>query len=60
MFKATSYDNLLKMTKVFQRAVKLAQERHKEKGLPNVYMKNGKRVWELPDGRFVSKNPFEN
>jgi hypothetical protein len=59
MLKATSYDRFLKMTKIFQRAVKLAQKSHREKGLPNVYIKNGKKIWELPDGSFVTKNPFE-
>ena len=60
MLSATSYERLLKMTKIFQRAVKLAQKSHRENGIPNVYVKNGKRIWEMPDGSFVTKNPFDN
>lgn len=59
MFKAKNYDRFLEMTKIFQRAIKKVQKSHREKGLPNVYSKNGKIVWELPDGTYVTKNPFE-
>jgi len=59
MFKAKSYDRLLEMTRIFQRAIKQVQKNHKEKGLPNVYFKNGRIIWELPDGSYVTKNPFE-
>ncbi|MDO9578807.1 MAG: hypothetical protein Q7J16_13070 [Candidatus Cloacimonadales bacterium] len=58
MLKITSYELLLEMTKIFQRAVKRVQKSHKENGLPNVYSKNGEIVWELPDGSYVKENPF--
>ncbi len=60
MLKAKNYNRFLEMTKIFQRATKQAQQSHREKGLPNVYSKNGVNVWELPDGRYVTKNPFED
>ncbi len=59
MFKAKNYDRFLEMTRIFQRAIKKVQKSHRENGLPNVYSKNGKIVWELPDGTYVTKNPFE-
>ena len=42
-------------------AVRAAVERHRELGLPNYYMKNGRLYGRLPNGRFVStKKPNSN
>lgn len=60
MLKAKNYDRFLEMTKIFQRAIKKVQKSHRDNGIPNVYSKNGKIVWELPDGTYVSKNPLKN
>jgi hypothetical protein len=60
MLKAKNYDRFLEMTRIFQKAIKKVQKAHKEKGLPSVYSKNGKIVWELPDGTYVTQDPFEN
>ena len=51
------YESFLKMTKIFQKAIKDAQKRHRELGLPSVYSKNGKTVWELPDGTYTFIRP---
>ena len=40
-------------------AVRRAQAENREKGIPNVYSKNGKLYFELPNGEMTSKNPFE-
>lgn len=58
MFKAENYDRFLEMSKIFQRAVKNAQNRHRKNGIPNVYLKNGKKIWELPDGTYTTEDPF--
>jgi len=42
---------------IFQRAIKKAQQRHRELGLPSVYSKNGKIVYELPDGTYTTVKP---
>lgn len=52
-----NYELFLKMTNIFQKAIKNAQKRHKELGLPSVYSKNGKTVWELPDGTYIYIRP---
>lgn len=52
-----NYESFLKMTNIFQKAIKKAQKRHKEMGIPNVYSKNGKIIWELPDGTLTNKRP---
>jgi hypothetical protein len=45
------------MTQILQRAVKKAQQQHREMGIPNVYSKNGKIIWELPDGTWTTERP---
>ncbi len=52
-----SYESFLKMTNIFQKAIKNDQKKHKELGLPNVYSKNGNIVWELPDGTITKTKP---
>ncbi|MEK8016855.1 MAG: hypothetical protein VSS75_008300 [Candidatus Parabeggiatoa sp.] len=38
-------------------AVKKAQEKSLKKGIPNVYSKNGRIYYELPNGEITSKIP---
>jgi hypothetical protein len=52
-----NYESFLKMTNIFQKAIKNAQKKHKELGLPNVYSKNGNIIWELPDGTITKIKP---
>ena len=40
-------------------AVRLAQKTNLEKGIPNVYSKNGVLYFQLPDGTITMENPFE-
>ena len=47
-----------KMTEIFNRAVKKAQEENRRKGIPNVYEINGQIVYELPDGTRTTESPF--
>ena len=47
-----------KLTRIASRAVRKAQEENRTKGIPNMYVINGKQVWEMPDGSFTEKNPF--
>lgn len=41
--------------KAMKEAVKEALKTHREKGVPAVFMKNGKIVYLMPDGRVVTK-----
>ncbi|MFH1562350.1 MAG: hypothetical protein ABIF11_02875 [Nitrospirota bacterium] len=52
------YEMLIKNTRIGNRAVKLAQEENRQKGLPNVYSKNKRLYYELPDGTITMKNPL--
>jgi hypothetical protein len=40
------------------RAVKRAQEENRKLGIPNVYSKNGKLYFELPNGEITTEDPF--
>lgn len=56
--KKKTYEWLIKFTKIANRAMKKAQDENSSKGLPNVYFKNGKIVYEMPDGSITTKNPM--
>ena len=47
-------DLIEKLTKIASTAVKAAQEENRRKGIANVYVLNGKIVWQLPDGRITT------
>jgi len=53
------YEMLLKIARIGNRAVKKAQEENRQRGLPNVYSKNKKLYYELPDGTITMENPFK-
>jgi hypothetical protein len=57
MLTKENYESFLRMTQILQRAVKNAQQQHREMGIPNVYSKNGKIIWELPDGTWTTERP---
>lgn len=40
-------------------AVRQAQKKSLENGVPNVYSKNGVQYFQLPDGTITMENPFE-
>lgn len=41
-------------------AVREAQRKSLENGIPNVYSKNGVVYYQLPDGTITMENPFES
>lgn len=57
MLTKENYESFLKMTNIFQKAVKNAQKKYRELGIPNVFTKNGQIVWELPDGTVTTERP---
>ena len=46
-----------RMTAIANTAVYAAQEANRRKGIPNVYVLNGKIVWQLPDGTVTMVRP---
>lgn len=51
-------DSDLKMLKIVNKAVRLAQEENRRKGVANVYCLNGALVWQMPDGTLTTKEPI--
>ena len=45
--------------KLFNQAIKDAQEENRQKGIPNVYSYRGKLYYELPNGDIVTELPKE-
>jgi hypothetical protein len=54
-----TYRNAAEMQRIGSRAVRKAQEESRRLGVPNVYSRNGKLYYELPNGEITDKNPFE-
>ena len=46
-----------KLFQIVSKAVHMAQEENRRLGIPNVYVLNGKLVWQLPDGTVTSVKP---
>ena len=53
-------DIVEKMTQIGSAAVKAAQEENRRKGIANVYVLNGRIVWQLPDGSVTAVPPTDS
>ena len=51
-------DIVEKMTQIGSTAVKAAQEENRRGGIANVYVLNGRIVWQLPNGSVTSVCPY--
>jgi hypothetical protein len=56
----TAYQNASLFTNLFSKAVQRAKEMNRKNGLPNDFVVNGKRFYELPNGEIVTENPLAN
>jgi hypothetical protein len=45
-------------TNLFSKAVQEAKEINRQNGLPNDFVINGKRFYELPNGEITTENPL--
>ncbi len=52
-------DIVEKMTRIGNAAVKAAQEENRRNGIANVYVLNGRLVWQLPDGSITTNPPTD-
>jgi hypothetical protein len=46
-------------TYLFGKAVEKAKEINRQNGLPNDFILNGKRFYELPNGDITTENPLQ-
>ena len=58
--KPETYERLLEFERIGNRAVRQAQEENHRLGLPNIYSRNGKIIYEMPNGEIVVKEISEN
>ncbi len=49
------YETATLWTRLFHKAVKRAQEKNHQHGLPNIFSRNGKIYYEFPNGKRVMK-----
>ena len=58
--KLETYERLLEFERIGNRAVRQAQEENHRLGLPNIYSRRGKIIYEMPDGEIIVKEIPEN
>ena len=50
-----TYERMTEFVRIGNRAVQVAQVENHRLGLPNIYWRNGKIVYEMPNGEIVVK-----
>ncbi|MBF0519566.1 MAG: hypothetical protein HQK92_07580 [Nitrospirae bacterium] len=60
MFDEETIKEFQFIDKIIGEAVKEAQEINRQNGLPNIYSKNKKIYYELPDGRIMNHEELCN
>ncbi|MGI8640332.1 MAG: hypothetical protein ACR2MG_10355 [Pyrinomonadaceae bacterium] len=58
--KPETYEKALEYQRIGNRAVRQAQEENHRLGLPNIYWRNGKIIYEMPDGEIIVKEILQN
>lgn len=59
--KVETYEKALEYQRIGNRAARQAQEENHRLGLPNIYSRNGKIVYEMPNGEVIVKeNPQDD
>jgi hypothetical protein len=55
-----TYRQMAEFVRIGNRGVRQAQEENHRLGLPNIYSRNGKIIYEMPDGEIIVKEIPEN
>ncbi len=50
-----TYRRMAEIVRIGNRAVRQAQEENHRLGLPNIYWRNGKIIYEMPNGEIIVK-----
>ncbi len=50
-----TYQWMAEIVRIGNRAVRQAQEENHRLGLPNIYSRNGKIIYEMPNGEIIVK-----
>lgn len=54
-----TYEQTMEIIRIGNRAVREAQAENHRLGLPNIYSRNGKIIYEMPDGEIIVKENSE-
>ncbi len=52
---AETYERMSEFVRIGNRGVREAQAENHRLGLPNIYSRNGKIIYEMPDGEIIVK-----
>ncbi|MGI8788100.1 MAG: hypothetical protein ACR2HG_10105 [Pyrinomonadaceae bacterium] len=55
-----TYQWMAKIVRIGNRAVRQAQKENHRLGLPNIYWRNGKIIYEMPNGEIIVKDSSKN
>ena len=55
-----TYRRMAEFVRIGNRAVREAQAENHRLGLPNIYWRNGRIVYEMPNGEIIVKDKSEN
>ncbi|MEJ7700830.1 MAG: hypothetical protein WKF71_14450 [Pyrinomonadaceae bacterium] len=55
-----TYKRMAEFIRIGNRAVRQAQEENHRLGLPNINSRNGKIIYEMPNGEIIVKESREN
>lgn len=55
-----TYRANVEFQRIGSRAVRRAQQRNRELGIPNSYSRNGRIYFELPNGELTEVDPYGN
>lgn len=58
--KSETYESVLEFERIGNRAARQAREENHRFGLPNIYSRGGKIIYEMPDGEIIVKSSSEN
>ena len=58
-FKRETYELTLKIARIGSRALREAHEENHRLGLANIFTRNKKLYFEMPDGTITTDNPFK-
>ena len=50
-----TYEQMMEVVRIGNRAVREAQAENHRLGLPNIYSRGGKIIYEMPDGEIIVK-----
>ncbi len=57
---AETYERMSEFVRIGNRGVREAQAENHRLGLPNIYSRNGRIIYEMPDGEIIVKDNSQN